>query len=145
MLPGVASGEVKISLGYTEPDGGSDLAGARTRSMRTDDGWLINGAKMFTTGAQNCQYSMLVTRSDPDADDRGFDTTTALTAHSLEWLSENPDARTRLIDAMDTLLDPATEEFLRFFTPAQGDGRTISADCELAEPVTKRKRAAVIE
>jgi cytochrome P450 len=62
----------------------------------------------------------------------GFDTTTALTAHSLEYLSEHPDERERLSRERDTLLDSATEEFLRFFTPAPGDGRTISADCEIA-------------
>ncbi|ROO85191.1 cytochrome P450 [Actinocorallia herbida] len=59
----------------------------------------------------------------------GFDTTTALTAHSLEWLSENPGERTRLSREREDLLDSATEEFLRFFTPAQGDGRTIAEDC----------------
>ncbi|MCD0452944.1 cytochrome P450 [Actinocorallia sp. API 0066] len=59
----------------------------------------------------------------------GFDTTTALTAHSLEWLSENPAERERLSRERDTLLDSATEEFLRFFTPAVGDGRTVSQDC----------------
>jgi cytochrome P450 len=62
----------------------------------------------------------------------GFDTTTALTAHSLEWLSEHPEERDRLSRERDTLLDPATEEFLRFYTPAVGDGRTIAADCEIA-------------
>jgi cytochrome P450 len=62
----------------------------------------------------------------------GFDTTTALTAHALEWLGENPAERARLSGSRDTLLDSATEEFLRFFTPAPGDGRTISADCTLA-------------
>jgi cytochrome P450 len=62
----------------------------------------------------------------------GFDTTTALTAHALEWLGEHPDQRERLSRERATLLDPATEEFLRFFTPAPGDGRTISADCEIA-------------
>ncbi|MEW9551885.1 cytochrome P450 [Nonomuraea sp. NPDC050783] len=62
----------------------------------------------------------------------GFDTTTALTAHALEWLSEHPDERERLSRDRDTLLDPATEEFLRFYTPAPGDGRTFSADCEIA-------------
>lgn len=62
----------------------------------------------------------------------GFDTTTALTAHSLEWLSEHPDERARLSADRKTLLDSATEEFLRFYTPAVGDGRTISADCEIA-------------
>jgi cytochrome P450 len=62
----------------------------------------------------------------------GFDTTTALTAHSLEWLSENPAERDRLSAEREALLDSATEEFLRFFTPAPGDGRTISQTCELA-------------
>ena len=62
----------------------------------------------------------------------GFDTTTALTAHALEWLGEHPDQRDRLSRDRDTLLDSATEEFLRFYTPAPGDGRTIAADCEFA-------------
>jgi cytochrome P450 len=61
----------------------------------------------------------------------GFDTTTALTAHSLEWLSENPGERERLSRERDHLLDSATEEFLRFYTPAVGDGRTISQDVEI--------------
>ncbi|MEU9269096.1 cytochrome P450 [Streptomyces sp. NPDC048251] len=61
----------------------------------------------------------------------GFDTTTALTAHSLEWLSEHPDERARLIEEWETLRDSATEEFLRFYTPATGAGRTISQDVEI--------------
>ena len=61
----------------------------------------------------------------------GFDTTTALTAHSLEWLWQNPDQRERLRRERDTLLDSATEEFLRFYTPAPGDGRTFSEDVEI--------------
>ncbi|WP_029431388.1 cytochrome P450 [Blastococcus sp. URHD0036] len=61
----------------------------------------------------------------------GFDTTTALTAHALEWLSENPDQRERLVREWDDLRDSATEEFLRFYTPAPGDGRTFSADVEI--------------
>ncbi|MGW4100396.1 cytochrome P450 [Mycobacterium sp. NPDC004974] len=60
----------------------------------------------------------------------GFDTTTALTAHSLEWLSQNPAERERLSTERDALLDAATEEFLRFYTPAPGDGRTFSGDTE---------------
>ncbi len=60
----------------------------------------------------------------------GFDTTTALTAHSLEWLGEHPDQRELLSRERDHLLNPATEEFLRYFTPAPGDGRTFAADTE---------------
>ena len=61
----------------------------------------------------------------------GFDTTTSLTAHALEWLSEHPDERERLSRERDTLLSSATEEFLRYYTPAPGDGRTFSEDCEI--------------
>lgn len=61
----------------------------------------------------------------------GFDTTTALTAHSLEWLSEHPGQKAWLKEEFSGRIDAATEEFLRFYTPAQGDGRTISADVEI--------------
>ncbi len=61
----------------------------------------------------------------------GFDTTTALTAHSLEWLSEHPDKRDKLSRDRDKLLDSATEEFLRFFSPAPGDGRTVATDIDV--------------
>ena len=62
----------------------------------------------------------------------GFDTTTSLTAHSLEWLSQNPTERQRLRADLPSLIDSATEEFLRFYTPAPGDGRTVTADYELS-------------
>jgi len=61
----------------------------------------------------------------------GFDTTTALTAHSLEWLSQHPDQRERLNRERDSLLNSATEEFLRYYTPAPGDGRTVAADIDI--------------
>ncbi|MFE6820906.1 cytochrome P450 [Streptomyces sp. NPDC057690] len=61
----------------------------------------------------------------------GFDTTTALTAHSLEWLANHPDQRERLDREWLSLRDSATEEFLRYYTPAVGDGRTISQDVEI--------------
>ncbi|MDW5609699.1 cytochrome P450 [Mycolicibacterium sp. D5.8-2] len=63
----------------------------------------------------------------------GFDTTTALTAHALEWLSEHPEERSRLSRERDTLLDPATEEFLRYFTPAPGDARTVAEDITVSD------------
>jgi cytochrome P450 len=62
----------------------------------------------------------------------GFDTTTALTGNSLAWLSDHPEERARLSAEREHMLDSATEEFLRFFAPAPGDARTISADCTIA-------------
>ena len=67
ILPGVAKGIIRICLGYTEPDTGSDLAGVRTRATRDGDDWIVNGQKMFTTGAQHCQFCFLLARSDPTA------------------------------------------------------------------------------
>ena len=61
----------------------------------------------------------------------GFDTTTALTANTMNWLSEHPDERERLRDE-PALLGTATEEFLRYFSPSQGDARTVTQDCEIA-------------
>jgi 3-oxocholest-4-en-26-oyl-CoA dehydrogenase alpha subunit len=67
VLPKVFSGEVRMCLGYTEPEGGSDIATCKTRAVRDGDQWVINGSKMFTTGAHNCQYVFLITNTDPDA------------------------------------------------------------------------------
>ncbi|MBB2991595.1 alkylation response protein AidB-like acyl-CoA dehydrogenase [Mycolicibacterium iranicum] len=69
VLPRVYSGHVRMCLGYTEPEGGSDVATCKTRAVREADGssWIINGSKMFTTGAHNCQYVFLITNTDPDA------------------------------------------------------------------------------
>jgi alkylation response protein AidB-like acyl-CoA dehydrogenase len=67
VLPKVFSGEVRLCLGYTEPEGGSDVATCKTRAVRDGDAWIINGSKMFTTGAHNCQYVFLITNTAPDA------------------------------------------------------------------------------
>src|SRR6201998_3826989 len=67
VLPKVFSGEVRLCLGYTEPEGGSDVAPAKPRAGRAGDAWIINGSKMFTTGAHNCQYVFLITNTAPDA------------------------------------------------------------------------------
>jgi alkylation response protein AidB-like acyl-CoA dehydrogenase len=67
VLPGVLSGEVRLCLGYTEPEGGSDVATCKTRAVRESGGssWVINGSKMFTSNAQNAKYVFLLTNTDP--------------------------------------------------------------------------------
>jgi alkylation response protein AidB-like acyl-CoA dehydrogenase len=67
VMPGVFTGEIRMCLGYTEPEGGSDVATCKTRAVRDGDAWIINGSKMFTTGAHNCQYVFLITNTTPDA------------------------------------------------------------------------------
>jgi 3-oxocholest-4-en-26-oyl-CoA dehydrogenase alpha subunit len=66
LLRAAAEGVVRFCLGYTEPDGGSDVAAAKVRAVPDGDEWVINGSKIFTTGAHNCQYAFLITRTDPD-------------------------------------------------------------------------------
>ena len=61
----VARGTMRFSLGYTEPDGGSDIAAAKTRAVRDGDEWLINGQKIFTSRAQYATHVFLITRTDP--------------------------------------------------------------------------------
>ncbi|MGW4365855.1 acyl-CoA dehydrogenase family protein [Nocardia takedensis] len=67
VLPGIERGEVRLCLGYTEPEGGSDVATCKTRAVRDGEHWVINGSKMFTTGAHNCRYVFLITNTDPEA------------------------------------------------------------------------------
>jgi acyl-CoA dehydrogenase len=52
---------------FSEPGAGSDLAGLRTTAVRDGDSWIVNGQKIWTTGAQYCHWGMIVTRSDPNA------------------------------------------------------------------------------
>jgi 3-oxocholest-4-en-26-oyl-CoA dehydrogenase alpha subunit len=61
------SGHFRLCLGYTEPEGGSDVATCKTRAVRDGDGWIINGSKMFTSNAQNASYVFLITNTDPEA------------------------------------------------------------------------------
>jgi hypothetical protein len=67
ILPGVAAGNTLICLGYTEPEGGSDVFACKTRAVRDGEEWVINGQKMFTTFAHRADYCFLLTRTDPDS------------------------------------------------------------------------------
>ncbi|MEY2926598.1 MAG: hypothetical protein RL367_1075, partial [Pseudomonadota bacterium] len=66
VLPRMGAGEITACLGYSEPSCGSDVFAARTRAVRDGDAWVINGQKMFTSGAELASYVLLLTRTDPD-------------------------------------------------------------------------------
>ncbi len=66
-LPRILAGECHFSIGYSEPNAGTDLASLSTSAVRDGDDWIINGTKMFTSGANDTDYIWLAARTDPDA------------------------------------------------------------------------------
>lgn len=70
ILPGIYSGDIYCTLGYSEPSGGSDIFAARTTARRDETpgstDWLINGQKMFTSTAHLADYALMVVRTGPD-------------------------------------------------------------------------------
>jgi alkylation response protein AidB-like acyl-CoA dehydrogenase len=66
-LPAILRGEVDFAIGYSEPGAGSDLASLRTSAVRDGNDFVINGAKMFTSGAEFADYIWLAARTDPEA------------------------------------------------------------------------------
>jgi len=66
-LPKIAAGELHFSIGYSEPEAGTDLAGLRTRAAREGDEYVINGQKMWTSLIAYADYVWLACRTDPDA------------------------------------------------------------------------------
>ena len=66
-LPPILAGEVHFAIGYTEPEAGTDLASLRTRAVLDGDDYVVDGQKIFTTGAHEADYIWLACRTDPAA------------------------------------------------------------------------------
>ena len=66
-LPGILSGEIHFAIGYTEPQSGTDLASLETSAVRDGDHYVVNGTKIFTSGANQADYIWLACRTNPEA------------------------------------------------------------------------------
>lgn len=71
-LPGVASGEILLAIGMTEPSGGSDLAALKTTAVRDGDDWVINGSKTFITNGYSADLVITAVRTSPEKKARGI-------------------------------------------------------------------------
>ena len=66
LLPQLLTGSLNICLLYSEPGAGSDLAAIRTRAERQGDDYVVNGQKVWTSGARTADYGLLIARTDWD-------------------------------------------------------------------------------
>ena len=64
--PALTGDEIWCQL-FSEPEAGSDAAAVKTRAVKVDGGWMINGQKVWTSGAQHCRWGFATVRTDPDA------------------------------------------------------------------------------
>ena len=66
-LPRILRGEIEFAIGYSEPGAGTDLASLETRAVRDGDTYVVNGQKVFTSGAHHSDFVWLAVRTDPEA------------------------------------------------------------------------------
>lgn len=64
-LPGMARGEIYFVIGLSEPNSGSDLASLSTMAKKVDGGWVLNGSKVWTSGAHRAHYMIALCRTSP--------------------------------------------------------------------------------
>lgn len=69
-LPAICRGEVSFAIGMSEPQAGSDLAAVRTSASRVDGGWVVNGTKVWTSGAQESDWFAVLCRTGESPEDR---------------------------------------------------------------------------
>tara|TARA_R110002073_G_scaffold2257_7_gene15524 strand:- start:12760 stop:13887 length:1128 start_codon:yes stop_codon:yes gene_type:complete len=69
-LPGITRGECYFSIGMSEPDSGSDLASIRSMATKTEGGWILNGSKIWTSGAHMNHYMIALVRTAPASENR---------------------------------------------------------------------------
>lgn len=69
-VPRICRAEAFFCIGMSEPNSGSDLASIRTRAQQNDQGWLLNGSKIWTTNAHHCHYMIALVRTSGETADR---------------------------------------------------------------------------
>ncbi|MBE0614837.1 MAG: acyl-CoA dehydrogenase family protein [Burkholderiales bacterium] len=90
LLPRMARGELYFCIGMSEPNSGSDLASIRSRATKNQDGWLLNGSKIWTSGAHLAQYMIGLFRTGPVSSNRHADLSQFLIDMATPGISVRP-------------------------------------------------------
>jgi alkylation response protein AidB-like acyl-CoA dehydrogenase len=110
LLPRIAEGKARCTIGFTEPGGGTDLLGAmRTNAKKVDGGWLVNGNKTWCTQADVADYILLLARTDKNVSKRHQGLTLFLLPRDTEGVSISPIPKLgmRAVSSCDVGLDDA--------------------------------------
>ena len=110
ILPRLARGEIKFAIAYTEPAGGTDLLGAMTTTaVRSGDGWVINGQKIWSTAAHVADYLLLLARTEPVTTKKSAGTTVFLVPAKQDGVTARqiPKIGMRSVGSCEVWLDDA--------------------------------------
>ena len=66
IIPKITAGECFFAIGMSEPDSGSDLASVKTKAIKIENGWKLEGRKIWSTGAHIANYMIVLVRTSPD-------------------------------------------------------------------------------
>ncbi|EKD99073.1 MAG: hypothetical protein ACD_23C00147G0005 [uncultured bacterium] len=90
IVPKIVRGECSFCIGMSEPDSGSDLASIRSKAAKVEGGWILNGTKVWTSGAHHAHYMVALVRTREKTEDRHSGMTQFLVEMDREGIQVNP-------------------------------------------------------
>ena len=136
-LPRILAGDEVWCQGFSEPDAGSDLASIRTRAVLHDDGFIVSGAKVWTSTGLDADHCMLLARTDPDEPGHAG-------ISALVLAMDHPGVEVRPIHQMDGAADFAELLLDDVSLPASALLGPLHGGWRVAMGTLAHERAAVV-
>lgn len=89
-IPLIVNGELYFSVGLSEPNSGSDLASLSSSAKQVEGGWLLNGSKIWTSGAHHCHYMVTLCRTSPRTEQKHHGLSQLLVDLTSQGIQINP-------------------------------------------------------
>lgn len=135
-LPAILRGDAIWCQFLSEPSGGSDLAGLLTRAERTDGGWVLDGAKIWTTGGNHSDWAICLARTDPDVPKHA-----GLTMFVVDMRS--PGITVSPLQLLDGSADFCQEHIDGVFVPAEDVVGEVDDGWRVATTLMMNERSAI--